>query len=454
MNIINRIILYMLIPVSALTAELSESAPRIQLSIKEAEEKALAYSYDLRSAHAGRDIASGRMMVAYGQLLPKLQTTADNTYLRKPDADRGVSDRTPLAGVEASKENRASHYVETYNWAMSVEQPLYTGGRFLSSYRGAKAYLDSIEEDIRKTRAQIVYEVRKDYYTLLLYEQIVDIHRRQVEYANDFFKTTEARFHAGDVVELEMLRRKVELANEESTLATSMNNLIIARARFVLRLGLSLKTDLQLTDKLSYRQVAMGDEVDLMERALHSRAEIAKSLLEEEQRKQDIRKTQAGIFPQLSLVAAYTGNTEDFSWEGEDYRKDWSAGLKMDWNLFDRLLIRGAIREAKAMLEQQRFATLKLKDNIRLEIRMALLNLFSSMERVLSEEQNVTQAKRIQEQELTSWKEGAGETYLSVLEARRSQARAEQNYYTSLRDYNISLADLRYAVGEDDLEEK
>lgn len=429
-----------------------KGVPPRSITMEEAEEMALRHSYELRSATLHREIAVGQRLQALGEVLPTLGSSLSTSMVRKPDAFRQGADnpsgRYPgIAGKQTLHEADNRSTLQRYDAGVVLTQPIFKGGRILASFRKAGLYEQFAEETIRFSRQDILYEVRIAYVNLLLQEKIVSIHQTQVELAREHLEKTLHRFQAETIPEIEVLRAKVELKNQEALWIQSRNLLETARARFLNIIGLPLDTPFQLADHLSYRRMTVLDEKALAQLAEQDRPELRRAKLQEEMQQQDVKKIRSGLFPSVSLAGRYGADIHDFDWYDGAWKKDWSVGLRMDWTLFEGLLLRGQLRQAEAMLEQSKLATRALLDAIRLDVRTALLNMQSAEEFVLSQRENVAQALRYLQQERIRWDHGAGTSYLDVLNARSSFAIAQKNYYMALHNLEVARIDLRRAIG-------
>ncbi len=430
--------------------------PHYTLSLRQAEQLALQYSHELRQARLNRRVASGRTMRAYGEALPQVTTSFGHQYYRKPDSMRpgNVSAaQAPDGKIDVGvgkdrKDLNDRHYLKRYDWSVTGTQPLFKGGKIIADIRGAGLYRDSVKESIRLTKQQLLYNVRADYYDLRYAEKLVDIFTTQINLAQEFLATTRNRYQAGTITDIEVTRAEVDVSNNQALLIQAENGLATQRTSFLKLLGLPLGADLTLTDGFLFEDFDPGEERRLRDLELRDRPELRQARLQEKLQEKSIQTTRSALFPQVNLTGTYSANNHTWTTETGRWRKNWSVGVQMDWLVFDGLVIHGQIREAQAVLEQYKLDTYNTRDTIKLEVRTALLNLFSAMEFVRSQRENVLQAERVVKQQTIQWEEGAGGLYLEIIDARKSLATAQQNYFAALRDYHIARTDLERAQGK------
>ena len=123
-------------------------------------------------------------------------------------------------------------------------------------------------------------------------------------------------------------------------------------------------------------------------------------------------------------------------------------GVRVDVPLFEGGRISGRIRAERAKLAAAQQRLRKLELQIRLDIETASLNATSAQERIQVTERTVAEAKESLRIEREKYDFGRG-TIVDVLDAQSALLESQTSYYRALADYNIALAQLRLATGED-----
>jgi len=410
--------------------------PAYSLSLSQSEALALQYSYAVRSAMVGREIADGRIMSAWSNALPKVTASASKTFQD--------TYATNSAAVAAGKID--DRFYKRYQGQLQVSQPLYSGGKTFAALRAARLYNKTVGESIRLARQGVLYNVRVLYYRILLSQEMVRVSEDQVELAKAYLEDVRKRKELETATAYDVLRAEVELTNEETVLTSFANQLDNNTSLFLKLLGLPLTSEVRLLDRLVFEMRPEPKEQALYVKALALRPELRTQELQVEMQRENISATRADLLPQLSLSGVYSGWTDSLERELDDYDKSWQVGLQIDWMLFDGLLIRGRVREMRATLKQMELDYKDLADEVRLEVRSAILDIESARQQVLGQQKNVEQAR--ESLRLTRERERQGvSTHLDVLSARQTLAVAERNYYESIFNYNLAWASLKLALG-------
>jgi outer membrane protein TolC len=409
-------------------AEPDESA--YALSLREAEAVALGHSYALKSELTKTDVAEARIQSAYGEILPIVASEFQQTRV----------------SGEANAAQGAETPIDTQSAYVTLQQPLFKGGKVGAAIRGARDYRSFTAEQIRAKRQEVLFDVRTQYLAVLFAAEQVRVNEIQVGLAEESLSDARKRRRLEVATELEVLRWEVQLANQQAVLIQSQNDLRTEEATLLRLLGLPLDAELRLTDALAMDDLRIAGDAPLYDLALRTHPNIRMARLSEEMKREEITVTRARLQPQVSLQGRYGGKNTSWSWDAEDWKEDWLVGLRLEWLLFDGMAIRGRVNQQRAELEGLRYDRKDLAEAIRLGVRNALLSLRSAREFVASQQANVAQAERVLRQEQARETEGAG-TYLDVLNAREDLAAAQKNYNQALYNFGIARASLAYALG-------
>jgi outer membrane protein TolC len=221
----------------------------------------------------------------------------------------------------------------------------------------------------------------------------------------------------------------------------------IAEARLKSRLNIPQDAPLEVDESLEFTatDVDLNSEVDYM---FEHRSDLLAS-------RQRIDASRAGCrcrrrrATRPSRARSTTAGTTALSRGGEIFKQNyvWSAGVFLDWNIFDRFQTKANIQNAKA---QQRIAEYDLqqaKIDAVLDVRQITLNLEQAMERLGLAEGNggggAEENLRLAEER---YRVGAG-TVLETIEASASLTQAQASLIDARVDYLVNRADLQRATG-------
>ncbi len=350
-----------------------------------------------------------------------------------------------------------SSYIQfpTQNWSadVKVQQSIYQGGRLNSAFRSAKLTRQQALLNYQTVLADTILAVRIAYDDVLVAAQQIAVNEASVQLLTRELDDVKRRFDAGTVPQFNVLRARVELANERPHLIQARNAYRIGKNNLLNLLGVNLpKTiwediPLELSDTLE----APPYEVDLpfaLARALEKRPELGALRKAEALRREDLINAHAHYKPTASIFGGYQWQSPLYENDLNDDLSGWIAGAQVSWSLFDGQLTRGKVVEARANYERAKLDIEHTSRQIELDVRTAYSNFIEARE--ILESQKTVQEEAEEALRLAEARMGAGSgTQLDVLDAQTSLTQARTTQAQALHDYSVARSRLQRAMGED-----
>lgn len=158
---------------------LSEGTGVRFLSLAECRRMALEQNEKIKSANNAVNKAKLDRQIAFAQYLPKVDGSFTLAHMKSIDL-------IDLDHIGLSLQTRG-----TYLAGITLTQPLYVGGQITSANRLAKIGQTVSEEQLRKTRMQVIADVDNTYYTLIAVHskvQMLEAYARQMQELYDQVK--------------------------------------------------------------------------------------------------------------------------------------------------------------------------------------------------------------------------------------------------------------------------
>jgi outer membrane protein len=378
--------------------------------------------------------------------LPTVQATGNFT-----DTDPSFIDTFPSSGGSGS--NRFTQAHENWNAGIRIVQSIYEGGRLSAGLRAAKLTKEQALLQYQTVVQDTLLITRIAYYDVLVAQQQIVVNEASVELLGRELDDQQRRYDAGTVPRFNVLRAQVAVANARPALIRARNNYRIAKNFLSNLLGYNLPRDiwedipLQLTDKLE----APPYHVDLpaaIQQALERRTELKALSKQEELQKENIVNAKAGYKPSLQAFAGYGWRNSQFTTDLSRDLNGWNVGAQLSWDLFDGMLTRGKVMQARALYDKSRTAFDDTARRIELEVRTAYSTFIEAQE-VLDSQQKV-QEEAEEALRLAKARADAGTgTQLDVLDAETSLTQARTTQVQALHDYAVARARLERAIGQD-----
>ncbi len=251
---------------------------------------------------------------------------------------------------------------DSWSWALSLTQPLYTGGRATAAYRGQRDAEASQRLQAELTRRALTLAAAEAYYGALLAAEEVRIAEQAAAVALRQLGRARRRVELGEAVPSDELRAEVGLRRLEAGLAAARSALGDAREAVRRLSGLELAAAPQVPAPLP--QLAESPEA-LVAEALAARDEREQARLAVAAAEQDVREKRGRFLPSVALRASW-GESGD---EPSELARAWSAGVAVELPLYDSGSTAYELRESSLGLEQSRLRAAALARDIEREVR-------------------------------------------------------------------------------------
>ena len=300
--------------------------------------------------------------------------------------------------------------------------------------------LRSSEEQYRLASQQIAAQAGCSYDSVL----VTRLHRRDLtearRLAEDFLKRTQARFNAGTVARLDVIKAQVDLAQADNDLIANARDVANAEAALNRVLGRPLALPVDLLDSLG-SPAPLPDLAVIEASALSARPEIRS--LEAQQR---AAKANSALVKEQSILPDFfvNANRDRMLPEAGTW---YQAGFSMSLPIFFWQHTRGDFAETHHR-ELELAATLRdTRAAIGQDVRAAFATADAAQRQVaFLRDQLLPSAREAYRVATVSYGLG-GLSALDVLDARRTLLDAERQYADALAAANSSRSDLERAAG-------
>ena len=431
-------------PIPSVASQPATNAPAWvtrPLSLLDSLNLALTQNAALLKAKSDLQASYGIVVQTRAVALP--QVIVNGQYKR---TDRDAIENFPFAGAPQLPD-------QNWNAGIQIVQSIYSGGRILAAVRAARLTKEQALLNYQTTLQDTLLNTRVAYYDVLLAAQQIVVHEASVKLLTQELEDQQHRYNAGTVPHFNVLRAEVAVANERPALIQARNNYRIAKNNLSNLLGYNLPRDiwedipLNLTDPLEAQPYRIKLP-DAIQEALANRTELAALRKQEALQKENIVNARSGYKPAISVFGGYTWNNSQFT-DPTDLGwtlHGWNVGAGLSWDIFDGMLTRGKVMQAKALYEKSKTDVEDEGRRIELDVRTAY-SLFIEAQEVLDSQKTVqAEAEEALREAEARASAGTG-TQLDVLDAQTSLTQARTTEIQALHDYAVARAKLERAVG-------
>ncbi|HEU4700568.1 MAG TPA: TolC family protein [Gemmatimonadales bacterium] len=349
------------------------------------------------------------------------------TALPDVDVTWGFSDEPRLFGLGGA----GSHDLDV-GWTLPFPDKIRLRGRVAGGDVAAARFT------YLQLRQAIAAATAQTYDSLLVAEQ----HRRDlaetVGVADTFLLRTQARFDAGAVPKLDVIRARVDVAQARNDLLAAERDVGTARAGLNRLLGRVLGAPLQAADTLAVPDTL--PPLDLLERqALARRPELRSLAAQRRGARAATALAQEYWLPDVGIgVGRTTGG-------GAPATYSTSVGISVP--LFFWQHQRGEVRESRHRERELAASEQDLALQVAQEVRVAYATAATALRQaVYLRDELLPEAREAQRIATVSYQLGRS-SILDVLDARRTLVAAQSQYADALGAANDAVAQLQLAVG-------
>jgi outer membrane protein TolC len=404
------------------------------ITISDAAAIALKNNPKISSQSAMARAAEARAGMAKAMTRPTLSTTSFATTGTMPMIVSGAPgvDPQPIIGTPNTR---------NFDQNLMAMYPLYTGGGLNAKWRAASDLSGAAKADAATAGLDVALDARMAYRAVLLAAKTVEAYQTRVTESKERLRIAQVSFDEGKIAKYDLLRNQTDLAEAQQNLINAQRDADTAMIDLKTALGLSLDSNLTLTDQLA-AQPAPGSVTDYTARAAKQRPELSASRSRVESAKAGISAAKARYSPQVYAIAM-----QDFVSAPGSSDSGYTLGVMAGIPLLDGGERKSANKEARAMREQAEADEKSLILQINKEVGSAWAQADAATKTVDLAKAAVDQAD--EDYRVIKLRYEAGKAInVEVLDALASLTRAQTNYAQMLYEQNIAFDRLQRAVGE------
>ena len=339
----------------------------------------------------------------------------------------------------------------TATGTLNISLPLFAP----AVYRAISMTKTDIELAVEKSRASkqdLVNQVTKAYYQLMLTQDSYDVLQKSYKLAEDNYNIVNAKYRQGTVSEFDKITAEVQMRSVKPSVISAGNAVTLSKLQLKVLMGITADVDIKIDDSLAaYEGVVFANQLDntvhegLVNNTTMKQLELNRLMLQK-----NIKSLRTNFMPTLGLGYSYQYQSmNNDSWNVFNYNYGSSSSLVFSLSIplykasnFTKLK---SNRIQMRQLDQNRLDT---ERKLNMQITSYQDNMSASSEQVSSNKENVMQAEKAVQIAGKRYEVGKG----TVLELNTSQVQlteAELTYNQSIYDYLVAKADLDQVLGRD-----
>ncbi len=328
--------------------------------------------------------------------------------------------------------------------AVQIGTVIETGKKRHWRMEKAKEQISKVKLQVEKMIWEIRTEVRIAYVALAVKKGYLELAKNRLIFFKSLLNSAQKQLQRKKVTEVDLERVNIELLRSENLISGRLRDITENRIDLnqLLHKDLDERFDIlnikEFLPKIEFRDYPELKE--LLQKALEKRIEIA--LLEKEYgiTRAELKVAQSGRIPNVYIEGALARPTRGVNVWGP------YVGGFTEVPIFNRK--QGEIKGSVTTLEYLENEKKRTEENVSAEVTKAYNDLLLNEERVKKFREQITNHSDTLLQKTIDGYEKGIFILSDIIEAEERKLDVDENYLTSILDYQTSLARLEYAIGE------
>ena len=427
-----------MLALTVICANAQDAKPTMHLTLDEAIELALSDNPTIKIAEKEIELKEISDTEAWQNLLPTVTLDGAISYNIKV-AEIKTSMGTFKMGMDDSN---------TWNAALQVALPLYAPAVY-ETMKLTKKDLELAVEKSRGSKIDLINQVTKAYYQLMLAQDSYNVLNENYKLAETNFDIVNAMYTQGRVSEYDKISAEVQKNSAWPSVVSGKNAVEIAKLQLKVLMGITADVDLVIDDNLKNHENEMAasasKEIDLTNNSTLRQIDMQGELLGKQR-----KLLKSSYLPTLALVGTYQyQSASNTNWEF--YHYNWSNASSLALSL--SIPIYKASNQTKLKsnkIQQYQLAETRINTErmLNMQAQSYIDNMTKSAEQLQSNKTAVELAEKGLEISQKRYDVGKG-TILELTNSQVSLTNVKLSYNNTIYDYLVAKSELNTVLGKE-----
>lgn len=304
-------------------------------------------------------------------------------------------------------------------------------------------------EQARSSKIDMVNQVRKSYYSVLLASDSYRVFKESYDNAMGNYTDIKKKFDQGLVAEFDLIRAEVSVRNVEPNMLQAANSLVLAKWQLKALMGLDLEQEIACEGSLTDFKSELFDDYLATDTTLVDNTNLRQFDIQGRQLDAKLKMEKYDYLPTLSLSGLYQWNAMNNDFKFSDYR--WNpysmVGLKLSIPIFSGGSRSSKIKQTQVTQAQLSLQRDDLERNLKLAIKQSLDNMATCVKRFDAAQKGVMQAEKGYTIAQKRYETGAG-TLLELNDSELALTQSRLNFNQAIYDYMVAKSELNKILGK------
>lgn len=239
----------------------------------------------------------------------------------------GDENKMSIMGEEPKSDQRLNH-------ELGITQPIYNGGTVIAAIEIAQISQELMKYKLAKSKSELKLEVIDAYLKVLAQVEVINVYEKSLKEVKVAFEQAERKYQLDLISKSDYLPLKTQVISTGTDLIEAQNQGEIYMIEFKNIIGMSIDEDIDL-ENIEFRKYDL-DLIDIdadINYALLNNKDSRISQLNTNMVKKQEKVSRADLLPKINGRLAYKAEDRYLSDSMDKWY--WTAGIEVNWRLFD-----------------------------------------------------------------------------------------------------------------------
>lgn len=415
------------------------------LTLSEAVQLALRQNPSLQGSEDESDAARARVKQVRAEWLPRIDFSQGFTRGDDPVYVFGtlLTQRRFTAANFALSGLNTPVPLDNFQTRLNGQFSLFDSGHTRFRVQEAKRLETASDFETEQSRQDLIMRVVQNYYSVIVAREGLLAANEAVRSAEANEQRVEKMQETGLLVDSDLLSARVFLAQMKDREIRAQNSLESSQMILAREIGLGSDARPEPSVSLTEPPPMQGTRQEWIQTAVEHRPALHAAQLRQDATTLDKRGAKADFGPKVELYADFERDALTLSGPSGT---NWTAGARLDFNLFAGGAQRSRLVEAQANESKAKHSLEWLRSGVLLEVQQSYLEATAAAQRAATARDSAEQAREALR--IIQNRYEAGLTNITeLLRAQTAQLEARIGYLSALHDWHIARAELERSAG-------
>lgn len=337
----------------------------------------------------------------------------------------------------------------SYQGGLSVSLPVFAPALY-KSMKLTKTDVELALEKARSSKQDLVNQVTKAYYQMLLAQDSYAVLEKSYAQAEANFNIVKAKFDQGKVSEYDKISAEVQMRNLQPSVISARNAVDLSKLQLQVLMNLDPETDFELAGNLKdYEENVFAGVLTADTNSLKNNSTLLQLDMSTKMLQQTLSLNKQNFAPMVALQFnyMYTCMAEDFKFKEYNWTPYSNVSLSVSIPLFKYSNF-STVKKTNIQISQLMQNRDYTARQLAMQQQSYLNSMAASAEQVSSNKEAITQAEKGRSIAEKLYEVGRG-TVLELNSAEVALTQAQLTYAQSIYDYLTAKADLDKLQGKE-----